>query len=93
MIITLETSMIFGVGIQLFVVSSMFHQIVINESSMKKQWNINDLEVNTRKTMKIKNFSIDFVNVSNTSLQGIVRESSTKQQWNINVSEIRSKNP
>ena len=58
---------------------------------MKKQWNIIDLEVNTRKTMKIKKFSIDFVNDSNFSIQRVVKESSTKQQGNINVLEISTK--
>ena len=56
MIITLETSMIFSVCIQIFLVSSMFFQGVINEYSMKKQWNINDSEVNTTESKKIKKF-------------------------------------
>ena len=48
--------MISSVCIQIFLVSSMFFQGVINESSMKKQWNINDSEVNTRESIKIKKF-------------------------------------
>ena len=79
------------VCIQIFVVSSMFLQRIINESSLKEQWSINDSEVNTTKTMKIKKFSIEIINVSIMSLQRNINESSTKQQGNINVSEISTK--
>ena len=77
--------------IQIFVVSSMILQRIINESSLKEQWNMNDSEVNTTKTMKIKKISIEIINVSIMSLQRIINESSTKQQGNINVSEISTK--
>ena len=53
---TLKILMIKNVCIQIFVVSSMFKQGVINESSMKKQWNINDSEVNTTESIKINKF-------------------------------------
>ena len=74
MIITLETSMIFSVCMQIFVVSSMFLQTVINQSSMKKQWNISDSKVNTTKTLKIKNVAIETINFSNMSLQRIIND-------------------
>ena len=91
MTITLETSMTFAVCIQIFVVSSMFLKKIINESSLKEQWNMNDSEVNTSKTIKIKKVSMEIINVSIMSLQGIINESSTKQQGNIKVSEISTK--
>ena len=91
MTITLETSRTFTVCIQIFVVSSMFPKKIINESSLKEQWNMNDSEVNTSKTIKIKKFSWEIINVSILSLQRIINESSTKQQGNINVSEISTK--
>ena len=83
--------MTFSVCIQIFVVSSMFLKRIINESSLKEQWNMNDSEVNTSKTIKIKKVSIEFINVSNMCLQRIINESWTKQQGNINVSEIGTK--
>ena len=64
---------------------------IINQSSQKEQWNMNDSEVNTSKTIKIKKVSIEIINVSNMSLQRIINESSTMQQVNINVSEISTK--
>ena len=88
MINTLETSKIFKVCIEIVVVPSMFSQRVINDSSMKKQWNFNDSQNNTTITIKIKKASIEFINVSNISPQRVINESSTKQQGNINVSEI-----
>ena len=91
MSISLETSMTFTVCIQIFVVSSMFPKKIINESSLKEQWNMRDSEVNTSKTIKIKKFSIEIINVSNKSLRRIINESSIKQQGNINVSEISTK--
>ena len=84
--------MISTVCIQIFVVSSMFLQRVINESSLKEQWSRNDSEVNTTKTIKIKKTSIEIINLSNMSLQRIINESSTKQQGNNNVLEISTKN-
>ena len=78
--------------IQIFVVSSLFLQRIMNESSMKKQWSINDSGVNTTKTIKIKKVSIEIIKASNMSLQRIINESSTKQQGNINVLEISTKN-
>ena len=92
MIITLGTSMIFSVCIQIFVVSSMFLQKVLNESSLMEQWNINDSEVNTTKTIKIKKISIEIINASNMSIQRIINGSSTKQQGNNNILEISTKN-
>ena len=92
MIITLETSMIFSVCIQNFVVSSMFLERINNQSLRKKQWNMIDSEVNTSKTIKIQKVSIEISNVSKMSLQRIINESLTKQQGNINVSEIGTKN-
>ena len=91
MTITLGTSMTFTVCIQFFVVSSMFLKRIMNESSLKEQWNMNDSEVNTSKTIKIKKVSMEFINVSIMSLQRIINESSTKQQGNIKVSEISTK--
>ena len=91
MIITLQISMIFSVCIQIFVVSSMFLQSVVNESSQKEQWNMKDSEVNISKTIKVKKFSIEIINVSNMSLRRIINESSIKQQGNINVLEISTK--
>ena len=91
MIITLKTSMIFRVCIQIFGVSSMLLQRVVNESSRKKQWIMNESEVNITKTMKIKKASNENNNASNMSLQIFINESSTKRQWNINVSEISTK--
>ena len=92
MIITLETSMIFSVCIQNFVVSSMFLERINNQSLRKKQWNMIDSEVNTSKTIKIQKVSIEISNVSKMSLKRIINESLTKQQGNINVSEIGTKN-
>ena len=83
--------MIFSVCIQIFVVSSMFPKKIINESSLKEQWNMKDSEVNTSKTIKIKEASIENINVLNMSLRRIINESSIKQQGNINVSEISTK--
>ena len=83
--------MIFSVCIQIFVVSSMFPKKIINESSLKEQWNMKDSEVNTSKTIKIKGVSIEIINVSNMSLRRIINESLIKQQGNINVSEISTK--
>ena len=74
MIITLQTSMIFSVCIQIFEVSSISPKRIINESSLKEQWNMNDSEVNTSKTIKIKKISIDIINVSKCLFKG----SSTK---------------
>ena len=90
MIITLQTSMTFSVCIQIFVVSSMFLQNVINESSLKEQWNINDSEVNKAKKNKDQKNSIEIVKVSNMYLQRIINESSTKQQGNISESEVNT---
>ena len=91
MIITLETSMFFTVCIQIFVVSSMFSKKkIINESSLKEQWNMKDSEVNTSKTKKIKKPSIEIVKASNMYLQRIINESSTKQQGNISESEVNT---
>ena len=70
----------------------MFLQRIINESSMKRQWSINDSGVNTTKTIKIKNGSIEIIKASNMSLQRIINESSTKQQGNNNVLGISTKN-
>ena len=91
MTITLETSMTFTVCIQFFVVSSMCLKRIMNESSLKEHWNMNDSEVNTSKTINIKIVSTDIINVSNISLQRITNESSIKQQGNNNVSEISTK--
>ena len=91
MTITLETSRTFTVCIQIFVVSSMFLKKNINESSLKEQWNMNDSEVNTSKTIKIKKVSTEIINVSFMSLQRIINEWSTTQQGNINFSEISTK--
>ena len=79
--------------IQIFVESSMFLRRIINESSLKEQWNMNDSEVNTTKTKKIKKNSMEIINVSIMDLQRIINESSTKhkQQGNNNVSEISTK--
>ena len=93
MIITSKTSMIFSICSQISVVSSMLHQRVINESSLKEQWIINVSEVNEAKAIKIKKVSIGFIKVSNMSLQRFINESSTKQLWNIKVSEISSIKP
>ena len=90
-IITMKTSMISNVCIQIFGDSSMYLQRVINESSIKKQWNMTDSEINTAKTKKIKKVSIEIINASNMSLQIFINESSTKRQWNINVSDISTK--
>ena len=90
---TLKDLLIKNVCVQIFVVSSKFLQGVVNEISMKKQWNISDSEVNTTKTVNIKNVSIEKINVSNMYLQSVINESSTKRQWNINVSEISQWNP
>ena len=91
MIITLETSRIFSVYIQIFVVSSIFPKRIINETSLKEQWNMNDSQVNTTKAIKIKKKSIGIINVSKRSLHRIINESWTKQQGNINVLEISTK--
>ena len=91
MIITLKTSIILGVCIQMFGVSSMFLQRVIKESFRKKQWNMIDSEVNTLKTIKMKKVSIEIISASNMSLQLFINKSSTKRQWNINVLDISTK--
>ena len=52
----------------------MVQQRIINESSMKHQWNINDSGGNKTKTMNIKMVSIEFIKVSNTSLQSIIND-------------------
>ena len=70
MIITLETSVTFSVCIQNFVVSSMFLKRIINESSLKEQWNMNDSEVKTSKTIKIKKVSVEIINVSKGLFKG-----------------------
>ena len=60
--------------IEVFAVTSMLLQRIMNESSMKKQWNMNDSELNTTKTIKIKNvpnelsmFQISLTKESSTS--------------------------
>ena len=83
--------MISTVCIQILVVASMFLQRIINQSSLKEQWNMNDSEVNTTKKIKIKKTSIEINNLLNMCLQRIINESSTKQQGNINVPEIGTK--
>ena len=90
-IITIKTSIIFNVCIQIFRDSSMYLQRVINESSIKKQWNMTVSEINTTKTKKTKKVSIEIINASNMSLQIYINESSTKRHWNINVSDISTK--
>ena len=84
MIFTLKTSMIFSVCIQIFGVSSMFLQGVINESSRKKQWNMIDSEVNTLKTIKMekslhRNYQC-FKYVSPNIHQRIIDEAAMKHQ-------------
>ena len=74
MILTTGTSMIFSVCIQIFVVSSMFLQRVINESSMKKHWNINVTEFNTSRTRKIEKVFFETITVSNIPLQRIIKD-------------------
>ena len=59
---------------QIFVVSSMFLQRVINESSIKLQWNLSDSEFNTKKTIKIKKVAIEITKVSNMSLQKTIND-------------------
>ena len=49
--------MIIIVCIEIFVVSTMFLQRVINESPMKKQWNFKVSELNTFRTKKIRKVS------------------------------------
>ena len=66
---TLKSLLIKHVCVQIFVVSSMVLQRVINESSMKKQWNIIDSDVNTTKTMRIKKVAIEKITIRKTSLQ------------------------
>ena len=56
--------MIFNVCIEIFAVSSKFHQRIIDESSMKQQWNISVSETNTLKTIMIINVCIEIINVS-----------------------------
>ena len=85
--------MIFTVCFQTFVVTSMFLQRVINESSLKEQWKINVPEFNEAKTIQIKKVCIEFIKVSNMSHQWIINESSTKQLWNLKVSENTSIKP
>ena len=77
MTITLETSTTFTVCIQFFVVSSMFLKRIMNESSLKEHWNMNDSEVNTSKTIKIKKIP------SKLSMFQIclAKESSTNHRW------------
>ena len=50
---------------EIFAVTSMVLERVINESSMKNLWNIKDSDVNTTETTKIKKVSIEIINVSN----------------------------
>ena len=65
--------MIFIVCIQIFVVSSMFLQRVLNESSLKEHWNIKVSEITTTKNKKfIINVCIEVIKVSSTSLQRII---------------------
>ena len=88
---SLKPIKIINACIEVFAVTSMLLQRVINESSMKKQWNMNDSELNTTKTIKNQKCSQGnyqcFKKVSPKNHQRLA----TKQQWNINVSEIRSK--
>ena len=58
--------------IQIFVVSSINLQSVLNESSMTEQWNMKDSETATKKTIN-KN-CIEIIKVSSTSLQGIIND-------------------
>ena len=58
--------------IEVFAVTSMLLQRIINESSMKKQWNMKDSELNTTKTIRIKNVPNEIINVSNKSQQRII---------------------
>ena len=74
MISTLETSMIFIVRIPNSVVSSMFLQRIINDWPMDQQWQINDSDVNTPKTMKIKKVAIEIFSIRKTSLQRIISD-------------------
>ena len=48
--------MIFTVCIQIFVVSSMFLQKLINESLFKKQWHMTDSEFTQQKQQRSKKF-------------------------------------
>ena len=82
--------MIFSVCIQIFVVSSMFLERIINISSLKERWNMNDSEINTSKTIKINKVSIETINVPNMSLKKIINESSLKEQWNMKDSEVNT---
>ena len=77
--------------IEIFTVTSMFLQRIINESSMNQQWNITDSEFNTTQTIKIKKSSHRIYQDFNNVCPMYPQRSSTKQQWNINVSEIKSK--
>ena len=90
MIITLETSRIFSVCIQIIVVSSMFLQRVINESSLKEQWNIKVLEIRSTKHLKIINGCNEIFAVNSMVLQRVINESPMKQQWNISDSEVNT---
>ena len=60
--------------IEVFAVTSMLLQRIINESSLKKQWNMKDSELNTTKTIKIKIFPNEIINVSNESHQRIIND-------------------
>ena len=71
---TLKALLIKNVCVQIFVVSSMVPQRVINQSSMKKQWNINDSGVNTTKTMKIEKVAIEMISNWKMSLQRIIND-------------------
>ena len=73
-IMSMKTFMILNACMEIFAVTSMFLQGIINEASMHEQWEINDSEVNTSKTKKFKNVSYELFNVSNTSLQRIIND-------------------
>ena len=72
---TLKALLIRNVCVQIFVVSSMVLQRVINESSRKKQWKISDSDVNTTKTKKNhKSCHRNYQYFWNTSLQKIIND-------------------
>ena len=58
--------MIFNVSIKIINVASIFLQRIINESSMKHQWNVDVAEISTLKTLMILNVCIKIINVSST---------------------------
>ena len=71
---SMKLFMILNVCMEIFAVTSLFLQGIINESFLHQQWKINDSEVNTSKTKKFKNVSYEIINVSNTSLKRIIKD-------------------